>query len=67
MATQQDASDVSPAHVDQLEEIARQLTAVHVSLATNLDGGRELQTWTRHQIEQILLYIDQAIDTAEQP
>ena len=59
--------DAAPAHVDQLEEIARQLTAVHVSLATNLEGGRELQTWTRHQIEQILAYIDQAIDTAERP
>lgn len=66
MATQQTRSGVPPAHVEQLEEIARQLTAVHVSLATNLDGGRELQTWTRHQIEDVLKYIDLAIDTAEQ-
>jgi len=56
-----------PAYVTQLEEITRQLTEVHVSLATNLDGGRELQTWTRHQIEQILQYIDQAIDDTERP
>ena len=55
-----------PAPGEQLEEIARQLTAIHVSLATNLDGGRELQTWTRHQIEDVLKYIDLAIDRAEQ-
>jgi hypothetical protein len=66
MATQRNASNVTPAQVDHLEEIARQLTAVHVSLATNLDGGREVQSWTRHQIEQVLKYIDEAIDAAEQ-
>ena len=52
--------------VEQLEETARQLTAIHVSLATNLDGGRELQTWTRHQIEDVLKYIDLVIDRSEQ-
>jgi len=57
----------TPAPGEQLEEIACQLTAIHVSLATNLDGGRELQTWTRHQIEDVLKFIDLAIDRAEQP
>src|SRR4051794_402686 len=55
---------VTPAsdHVAQLEEIARRLTAIHVSLATNLDAGRELQTWTRKEIEGVLAYVDDAID-----
>lgn len=33
-----------------------------MSLATNLDGGRELQTWTREQIEDLMAYVDSVID-----
>jgi hypothetical protein len=70
MASEQKAASVAAGHVEQLEEIARQLTTIHVSLASNLDGGRELQTWTRKQVEDLLRYVDHAIDrhaTGENP
>jgi hypothetical protein len=47
---------------DALEEVARRLVAIHVALAERLDGGRELQTWTRHKIEDLMKYVDEAID-----
>jgi Ser/Thr protein kinase RdoA (MazF antagonist) len=50
-------------NAETLEEIARRLTRIHVSLATNLDGGRELQSWTREQIESLMAYVDAVIDT----
>jgi hypothetical protein len=56
-----DAGPVSGA-AEPLEEIARRLVAIHVALAERLDGGRDLQTWTRHQIEDLMAYVDDAID-----
>ena len=47
---------------DSLEEIARRLARIHHSLATNLDGGSELQSWTREQIESLMSYVDAVID-----
>lgn len=61
-AVQPPESAPTPAAVEQLEEIARELTAIHLSLATNLDASRELQTWTDDQIEDVLKFIDLAID-----
>jgi hypothetical protein len=55
------AAEMSSA--DSLEEIARRLARIHVSLATNLDGGRELQSWTREQIESLMSYVDAVIET----
>ena len=46
-----------------LEEVARRLARIHMPLATHLDGGRELQNWTREQIEDLMAYVDDAIDT----
>jgi hypothetical protein len=63
MASRREQTVVADSHVVQLEEIARRLTALHVSLATNLDGGRELQLWARQEIEGILAYVDDAVDT----
>ncbi len=62
MASEQRTTDEATIHVEHLEEIARRLTAIHVSLATNLDGGRDLQTWARRQIEGVLGYIDGTLD-----
>ena len=45
-----------------LEEVARRLARIHMPLATHLDGGRELQNWTREQIEDLMAYVDDAID-----
>jgi hypothetical protein len=67
MAFERRTADVAASHVEQLEEIARRLTAIHVSLATNLDGGRDLQTWARQEIEGVLGYIDGAIDRVGEP
>jgi hypothetical protein len=46
-----------------LEEVARRLARIHMPLATHLDGGRELQNWTRERIEDLMAYVDNAIDT----
>jgi hypothetical protein len=67
MASEQRTTDPAIVHVEDLEEIARRLTAIHVSLATNLDGGRELQTWARRQIEDVLGYIDGTLDRCGVP
>jgi hypothetical protein len=45
-----------------LEEIARRLVAIHYPLAEHLDGGAELQRQTRTRIEELMAYIDDAID-----
>ena len=48
-----------------LEEIMRQLVAIHYPLATNLDGGRDLQTRTRQRVETLMATVEAAMQ-AEQ-
>ncbi len=62
MTTDQTTSTVSTDSVEQLESIAQRLVEIHVALASNLDGSRETQTWTRHKIEALMAYVDSAID-----
>ncbi len=62
MATNPPATSAPVGSVEQLEEIAKRLVEVHIALASNLDGGREIQTWTRHQIETLMAYVDSVID-----
>lgn len=63
MTAEQRAGTAPPASVEPLEEIARRLVKIHISLASNLDGGRKLQNWTREQIEDLMVYVDNAIDS----
>ena len=49
---------------DTLEEIARRLVAIHYPLAEHLDGDPELQRQTRKRIEELMAYVDAAIDAA---
>ncbi len=62
MTIEQAASAGPHASVEPLEEIARRLARVHLSLATNLDGGHELQRWTLGQLEDLMTYVDSVID-----
>lgn len=62
MTTNQTTSNVPVGSAEQLEEIAKRLVEVHVALASNLDGGRDMQTWTRHRIENLIAYVDSVID-----
>ena len=63
MTAEPSTTAVSPSSAEPLEEIARRLARIHMPLATNLGGGRELQNWTREQIEDLMAYVDIAIDT----
>lgn len=51
-----------PPAVTTLEEIARRLVAIHYPLAEHLDGGAELQRHTRKKIEELMAFVDEAID-----
>jgi hypothetical protein len=51
-----------PSAVDTLEEIARRLVAIHYPLAEHLDGGVELQRQTRRRLEDLMAFVDDAID-----
>ena len=62
MPVEHDASTAPHASVEPLEEIARRLARVHLSLATNLDGGRESRRWTLGQLEDLMTYVDAVID-----
>ena len=67
-ATLRSVPSVSDAHslpaADTLEEIARRLVAIHYPLAEHLDGGPELQRQTRKRIEELMAYVDAAIDAS---
>lgn len=62
MSTSPSTRGAAAARGEPLEVVAQRLARIHMSLATNLDGGRELQTWTREQIEDLMAYVDSVID-----
>jgi hypothetical protein len=54
-----------PEMADTLEEIYRRLVSIHHALATDLDGGAELQTRTRHRVKDLLDYVGGKLDARD--
>ena len=54
-----------PENADPLAEVYRRLVSIHHALATDLDGGAELQTRMRHRVEDLLEYVGAKLDLRE--
>jgi hypothetical protein len=61
----QQRAESPPESADPLEEVYRRLVSIHHALATDLDGGVELQTRTRHRVKDLLDYVGGKLDTRE--
>jgi hypothetical protein len=48
-----------------LEEVYRRLVSIHHALATDLDGGAELQTRMRHRVKELLDYVGGKLDARD--
>ena len=60
MASEQQAVAIS--HAEQLEEIARRLVELHVSVASNIGSSIEHQRWQLAKLRSLMEYVDEAID-----
>ena len=54
-----------PEKADPLEEIYGRLVSIHHALATDLDGGAELQTRMRHRVKDLLDYVGGKLDARD--
>jgi hypothetical protein len=65
MPQQHAARTQPPENADPLEEIYRRLVSMHHALATDLDGGAELQTRMRHRVKDLLDYVGGKLDARD--
>lgn len=65
MTQQPAARPQPPESSDPLDEVYRRLVSIHHALATDLDGGAELQTRTRHRVKELLDYVGGKLDARE--
>jgi hypothetical protein len=65
MAQQHAARPQPPEQADPLEEIYRRLVSIHHALATDLDGGAELQARMRHRVKDLLDYVGEKLDARD--
>jgi hypothetical protein len=66
MPQQHAARAQPPEKADPLEEIYRRLVSIHHALATDLDGGAELQTRMRHRVKDLLDYVEGQLDARDE-